>query len=115
MAYKLFLDDIRDVHMVYKKLTNDDFVVVINFQDFKKVILENGLPELISFDNDLGLDENDIIAEDGYAAAKWLVYESGLDLINLKFNVHSANPVASQQIQGLLDNYIKHLKAENNS
>lgn len=110
MKYKLFLDDIRDVNMVYKKLTNDDFVIVRNFDDFKKVISKNGLPELISFDNDLGLDENDNIAEDGYAAAKWLVYESGFDLENLKFNVHSANPVASQQIQGLLDNYIRHLK-----
>jgi len=115
MTYKLFLDDIRDVNMVYKKLTNNDFVVVRNFHDFKKVIIENGLPELISFDNDLGLDENDLIAEDGYAAAKWLVYESELDLINLKFNVHSANPVAAQQIQSLLDNYIKHLKRENNN
>ncbi|PWK00955.1 hypothetical protein BC749_102523 [Flavobacterium araucananum] len=110
MKYKLFLDDIRDVNMVYKKLTNDDFVIVRNFDDFKKVISKNGLPELISFDNDLGLDENDNIAEDGYAAAKWLVYESGFDLENLKFNVHSANPVASQQIQSLLDNYIRHLK-----
>ena len=110
MSYKLFLDDIRNVDIVYKSMTNDDFVVVRNFYDFKKVILENGLPELISFNNDLGLDENDIIAEDGYAAAKWLVYESGLDLQNLKFNVHSANPVAAQQIQSLLDNYIKHLK-----
>lgn len=112
MTYKLFLDDIRDVNMVYKKLTNDDFVVVRNFDDFKKVILEKGLPELISFDNDLGLDENDQVAEDGYACAKWLVYESGIDLQNLNFNVHSANPVASQQIQGLLDNYIKHLKSQ---
>jgi hypothetical protein len=110
MTYKLFLDDIRDVKMVYKNLTNTDFVIVRNFHDFRKVIIENGLPELISFDNDLGLDENDNIAEDGYAAAKWLVYESELDLRNLKFNVHSANPVASQQIQSLLDNYIKHLK-----
>jgi len=113
--YKLFLDDIRDVNMVYKSLTNSDFVVVRNFYDFKKVIIENGLPELISFDNDLGLDKNDDVAEDGYAAAKWLVYESGLDLQNLKFNVHSANPVASQQIQGLLDNYIRHLKNLNDS
>lgn len=112
MTYRLFLDDLRTVKMVYKNLTDDDFVIVRNFNDFKKTILENGLPELISFDNDLGLDENDIIAEDGYAAAKWLVYESGLDLINLKFNVHSANPVASQQIQSLLDNYIRHLRNE---
>ncbi|WDF65095.1 cyclic-phosphate processing receiver domain-containing protein [Flavobacterium sp. KACC 22763] len=112
MPYKLFLDDIRDVNIVYKNLTNDDFVIVRNFEDFKAVILERGLPELISFDNDLGLDENDQVAEDGYACAKWLVYESGIDLQNLKFNVHSANPVASQQIQGLLDNYIKHLKSQ---
>jgi hypothetical protein len=111
MTYKLFLDDIRDVKMVYKNLLNEDFIIVRNFEDFKKIIIENGLPELISFDNDLGLDENENIAEDGYAAAKWLVYESGLDLRNLKFNVHSANPVASQQIRSLIDNYIKHLKS----
>jgi hypothetical protein len=111
MTYKLFLDDIRDVKMVYKHLTDEDFIIVRNFKDFKQVIIEKGLPELISFDNDLGLDENENIAEDGYAAAKWLVYESGLDLQNLKFNVHSANPVAAKQIQGLLDNYIRHLKS----
>ena len=115
MIYKLFLDDIRDVKMVYKNLRDEDFIIVRNFKDFKAVIIENGLPELISFDNDLGLDKNEKIAEDGYAAAKWLVYESGLDLINLKFNVHSANPVASQQIQSLLDNYIKHLKSQSNN
>ena len=115
MIYKLFLDDIRDVKMVYKNLRDEDFIIVRNFKDFKKIIIENGLPELISFDNDLGLDENENIAEDGYAAAKWLVYESGLDLRNLKFNVHSANPVASQQIQSLLDNYIKHLKSQSNN
>lgn len=115
MIYKLFLDDIRDVKMVYKNLSDEDFIIVRNFKDFKRVIIENGLPQLISFDNDLGLDENENIAEDGYAAAKWLVYESGLDLRNLKFNVHSANPVASQQIQSLLDNYIKHLKSQSNN
>ena len=115
MTYKLFLDDIRNVKMVYKNLKEEDFVIVRNFKDFKQVIIENGLPELISFDNDLGLDENENIAEDGYAAAKWLVYESGIDLRNLKFNVHSANPVAAQQIQGLLDNYIRFLKSSNNN
>lgn len=110
MTYQLFLDDIRDVQMVYKNLTDEDFVIVRNFEDFKQVITEKGLPEFISFDNDLGLDENENVAEDGYAAAKWLVFESGLNLRNLKFNVHSANPVAAQQIQSLLDNYIRHLK-----
>lgn len=76
-------------------------------------IKTHGLPNLISFDNDLGLDENNILATDGYAAAKWLVYESGLDLTDLKFYVHSANPVAAAQIRGLLTNYIRFLKEEN--
>jgi len=44
------------------------------------------------------LDENGEVASDGYAAAKWLVYESELDLQNLKFGVHCANPVAAEQI-----------------
>ncbi|WP_369411726.1 cyclic-phosphate processing receiver domain-containing protein [Chryseolinea lacunae] len=66
----------------------------------------------MSFDNDLGLDENGNVADDGYAAAKWLVYDSGLDLSRLQFYVHSANPVASVQIKSLLDNYIDFLESE---
>ena len=96
-------------------MSNSDFIIVRNFADFKLVIFEKGLPEYISFNNDLGLDFNNGIARDGYAAAKWLVYESGLNLADLKFGVHSANSVASIQIQSLLDNYIKFLKTEGNS
>ncbi|MBE7639559.1 hypothetical protein GUB10_04360 [Salegentibacter sp. BLCTC] len=107
---KLFLDDIRSPEMVFDKTVAKDFVVVRNYADFVKYIKQNGLPEFISFDNDLGLDENGEVAPDGYAAAKWLVYESGLDLRNLKFKVHSANPVAAEQIRGLLNNYIQFKK-----
>lgn len=111
MNYKLFLDDMRTVEMVYKDLTDKDFVVVRNFEDFRTTIIQRGLPDYISFDNDLGLDDDGNIAPDGYAAARWLVYDSNLDLRELKFYVHSANPVASKQIQSLLDNYIKHLNS----
>lgn len=96
--------------MVYDDSVIAGFDVVRTYADFVKYIQVNGLPDFISFDNDLGLDENDEVAPDGYAAAKWLVYDSGLDLINLKFQVHSAHPVASEQIKGLLNNYIRHLK-----
>ncbi|AHM59221.1 hypothetical protein D770_04770 [Flammeovirgaceae bacterium 311] len=112
MGYNLFLDDLRTVDMVYDKSRVSEFVVVRTYTEFVTHIVENGLPEFISFDNDLGLDETGEVAQDGYAAAKWLVYESGLDLRELKFKVHSANPVASKQIQGLLENYIRHLQAE---
>lgn len=115
MTYKLFLDDIRTVKMVYPSLEESDFVIVRNYDEFVSTIIKNGLPEFISFDNDLGLNQNNEIGPDGYAAAKWLVYDSGLNIIDLKFKVHSANPVASKQIQGLLDNYITHLKEEHKS
>ncbi|WP_037319715.1 cyclic-phosphate processing receiver domain-containing protein [Salegentibacter sp. Hel_I_6] len=107
---KLFLDDIRTPEMVYDTIEAKDFIVVRNYADFVKYIKQNGLPDFISFDNDLGLDENGEIAPDGYDAAKWLVYESGFDLRELQFKVHSANPVAAEQIRGLLSNYIQFLK-----
>ena len=109
---KLFLDDIRTIDMVYEKSMESEFDIVRTYLDFVEYVQKNGLPDFISFDNDLGLDENGEVAPDGYAAAKWLVYESKLDLRNLKFKVHSANPVASEQIRGLLTNYIHHLKNE---
>ncbi|NER14711.1 hypothetical protein GWK08_14740 [Leptobacterium flavescens] len=115
MGYNLFLDDLRTVDMVYDKQMEDNFKVVRTCADFISCIQENGLPDFISFDNDLGLDANGTLAPDGYAAAKWLVFDSGLDLSGLRFRVHSANPVAAAQIQGLLDNYLKHLDQKGDS
>ncbi|MBT32939.1 MAG: hypothetical protein CMO01_25050 [Thalassobius sp.] len=108
---KLFLDDIRTVDMVYDKSIVSEFDVVRSYDEFVNYIHKNGLPDFISFDNDLGLDQHGEIAPDGYAAAKWLVYESNQNLLHLTFHVHSANPIAAKQIEGLLTNYIKHLKA----
>lgn len=96
--------------MVYDKSMEAEFDIVRTYKDFVDYVKKNGLPDFISFDNDLGLDENGEVAPDGYAAVKWLVYESKLDLSNLKYKVHSANPVAAKQIDGLLTNYINHLK-----
>ena len=110
MMQSLFLDDIREVEWIYGAEVATDFDVVRSYDEFVTYIKKNGLPAFISFDNDLGLDEKGEVAPDGYAAAKWLVYESMLDLRNLKFKVHSANPVAAEQIRGLLKNYIKFLK-----
>ena len=92
--------------MVYTA-TDNGFVVVRSYEDCITYIKSNGLPDFMSFDNDLGEDENHIVLPDGYAVAKWLVYKSGLDLTNFKFRVHSANPVAKDQIESLLRNYIK--------
>lgn len=109
MGYLLFLDDLRTVEMVFPGKA-EQLVLVRTYADFVNHIKVNGLPEFISFDNDLGEDENGMLRPDGYACAKWLVYESGLDLRELRFDVHSANPVAKVQIESLLRNYIGFLK-----
>lgn len=106
---RLFLDDIRNIDMVYDKTFTSEFDIVRTYDAFVDYIIKNGLPEFISFDNDLGLDDHGELAPDRLAAAKWLVYESNLDLRQLQFKVHSANPVAAEQIRGLLVNYIKFL------
>lgn len=113
-SYKLFLDDLRSVQMVYPHLTDEDFVIVRTYSDFVKHITENGLPAFISLDNDLGEDHEGNLLPDGYACAKWLVFESNLDLRNIQFKVHSANPVAKVQIESLLNNYVKFLLNERN-
>lgn len=110
---RLFLDDIRTVAMVYDQTFASEFDIVRSYDDFVAYIKKNGVPEFISFDNDLGLDDNGNLAPDGLAAAKWLVYESGFDLQSLQFRVHSANPVAAEQIRGLLWNYIRFLNKQN--
>lgn len=101
--------------MIYDSSLSNDFDIVRTYEDFVTYVQENGLPDFISFDNDLGLDDKGEVAPDGYAAAKWLVYESGLDLRKLKFHVHSANPVAAEQIEGLLNNYIRFLNSKDGS
>ena len=109
---KLFLDDVREVEWIYEGPMAEGFEVVRSYSEFIDYIKAKGLPDFISFDNDLGLDDSGEVASDGYAAAKWLVYESGLDLRDLRFYVHSANPVAAGQIRGLLTNNIEFLKRE---
>ncbi|GAB5526168.1 MAG: hypothetical protein Roseis2KO_40400 [Roseivirga sp.] len=66
---KLFLDDIRTIDMVYPTEQVPEFDLVRSYEDFVSYIEENGLPDFISFDNDLGLDNDGNLAPDGYAAA----------------------------------------------
>ncbi len=110
MGYKLFLDDVRDVSMVYKDQSDSDYIVVRSYKEFVECIKMRGLPSFVSFDNDLGQDELGMLLPDGYDAVKWLVFKSGLDLRKLNYRIHSANPIASVQIDSLLKNYIAHLR-----
>lgn len=106
MAYKIFLDDIRMPTDIYPKTNNTDWLIIRNLTNFKKIIEEDGIPNYISFDNDLG-----DTFEEGKDAAKWIVYEKWLDISDMDFKVHSANSSGVREyIESLLNNWKKELK-----
>ena len=62
MEKYLLLDDIRDCQMTFNITKNsiyllNDWDIVRNYDEFINYILKNGLPSVISFDHDLGLEE----------------------------------------------------------
>lgn len=99
MSWKMFIDDERFP-------VSQDFIVVRTVDEAISKIKENGCPEFISFDHDLG---NNIPT--GYDLAKWLI-EEDLNLngdflpTNFSFYVHSQNPIGKENIIGLLEKYL---------
>jgi len=97
---KLFLDDIRIP-------TSSVFTIVRSYNAAIEFMEENGCPEFISFDHDLG----DADKHSGMDVAKWLV-EKDLDADggfipkDFTFDVHSSNPPGSANIVCLLDLYL---------
>lgn len=106
--YKIFFDDLRTVEMVYENPKDWEFEIIRNIDDFKKIILERGVPKFISFDHDLGEDENGNIM-DSYEALKWMVFELELDLRDMDYKIHSANHLALKKIDSLIQNWNKEL------
>ena len=127
----LWLDDMRNpfkdnwIHDYAPQFLEETIVWVKNYDEFVKWIKYNGLPHTIAFDHDLGEDvARDKVSKgmskrpariqkretiSGYDCAKWLVeycMDNDLDLPN--WIVQSANPVGKDNINGLLNNYLKH-------
>lgn len=115
----LWLDDMRDpVKYLKKKVTKDsgalynninfynelmrkydpEFTWVRTFEEFTDYIMQNGLPDLVSLDHDLGKG-----LKKGAECAHWLKQycaENGLKLP--KFYAHSANPNGRAEINATL-------------
>ncbi len=109
---RLFLDDIRNPKdcLLYMNKRVDcsiyslDWIIVRSHTDFVNYISLNGLPDLISYDHDLG--ESDELT--GMDCAKWLVdycLDNDKNLPN--FIVHSANPSGADNISGLFESFKK--------
>ncbi|RQP15800.1 MAG: hypothetical protein EAS52_13900 [Parapedobacter sp.] len=80
--------------------------MVRDFNQFVNYITENGLPDLISFDHDLGVDENGETKLSGYDCAKWLVdYVMDHQVPLPRVLCHSQNPVGKENILKLFENY----------
>jgi hypothetical protein len=122
----LFLDDIRHPldAFEYTKQTmflHEKWEIVKNYNEFVKWIVENGLPDFVSFDHDLA--DRHLWADDekaneqqtmqvhiektGYDCAKWLVdycLDNNLDWP--KFYCHSMNPVGKYNVNSILDQFL---------
>lgn len=122
---KLFLDDERmPSDVTWVDIGPGPWEIVRSYDEAVAWVQENGFPDVISFDHDLGYEafdtnEDGIIvvtdatpAPSGYDFAKWLIHHdmdcNGLDGLkdNFKFTVHSMNPVGAANIRGLLNSYL---------
>ena len=104
---KLWLDDVRPA-------PDESWHIVRNYKEFVSYIDNLGVPDLISFDHDLGLEHYEALENDprrhllnegftektGYDCAKYLVRKQ----LEVKdFKVHSQNPIGQYNITSLLN------------
>lgn len=116
MKYSIFLDDLREISDVYNSEDGYDFLICRDFKEAVDLILRKGfMPSYISFDNDLGVFEDGSNKPEGRDLVNWIV--NGLldgELVlpdDFSYYVHSANPVASDYINGTMLNIINHIKS----
>jgi hypothetical protein len=85
------------------KLYSEEWIIVRSYSEFVNWIEKNGLPDVISFDHDLGEEP-----QSGMDAAKWLVdYCLDNELKLPSWLVHSVNPPGYENIKGLLTSFEK--------
>jgi hypothetical protein len=139
--YKLFLDDVRVPLDCAKymhtrigpdnlRYLDDDWIIVRNFDQFQEeVCARREIPDIVSFDHDLGDDIADARIEagmrkrkakalkkteiDGYDCAKWLMSQCRQrNVWPSQIFVHSMNPVGYERIKDVIDFYYKHKNAK---
>lgn len=103
----LWLDDVRDPEKFIEKMTpykicDLEITWCKSYEEFKEAILKN-LPDIISYDHDLGDGEEGCT---GYDCAKFLVnYCMDNSLKAPEYFVHSSNVAGGDNIRNLLQNF----------
>jgi len=120
MTWNLFIDDERmpadvtwapwEIQEMYR---NEEWVVARNFPQAYSIIIHRDMPKFISFDHDLGENQ-----QTGFYIARRLI-DDALDFPDephmqfpegFAFYVHSKNPIGKANIEGLLNNYLEFRK-----
>jgi len=120
----LFLDDIRNPEDVFLYTNNslylsEKWVIVRNYDEFIRMIEERGIPNVISFDHDIGISHynhqegempyDQFSEKTGYHCAKWLI-EYCIDNkkeIPQRVYIHSWNKTGARNIESLFTTYEK--------
>lgn len=102
---KLWIDDIRNP-------LDENWIIARTSKEAINYIMRNGLPDIISFDHDLGGEDTSM------EVVKFIINDdldkNSSELRNFKFFVHSANPVGAKNISETLNGYLRYIK-ENES
>lgn len=104
MNYTMFLDDEREpsLHLI---ASTSNLAICRNYDDAVATVKKLGMPDHVCFDHDLGQ-----YSKTGHDFAKWLI-QYALTLPTspeIKYSIHSQNPVGAANIKGLIDGYNKH-------
>lgn len=109
--WKLFLDDIRFPPRNAEGEIDGNWRIARTVDEAISMCKVKGLPWFISFDHDLGDEENGT----GMEFAKWLVeYHISNDIKpTFDYAIHSMNPIGAKNIDSYLQSFIKHWHKEN--
>lgn len=132
MKKLLWLDDLRNPFegdwLSYSPIEKPfDCIWVKSYNEFVDWINQNGLPEAICFDHDLGMEvalearakgmskrKSRLLKKEektGYDCTKWLVEYCLDNKLKLPlYSIQSANPVGKENINGLMLSFNKHIK-----
>jgi len=121
---KIWTDWMRDADI---SMLEYDIIWVKSYDEFCTWLTLNGLPDMICFDHDLGLDEvhekktmsksalkrfrKTPEYKTGFDCAKWLIEFCLDNLVNPPdYKIQSSNPVGAENIKGLIENFRKNVK-----
>jgi hypothetical protein len=107
-SWKLFLDDERDP-------VDNTWVICRSIYDVINELCLRGFPDFVSFDHDLGLNQEDSTYDNtGIRTAHYLIDQvlDGRFTLpdNFDWYVHSQNPIGAENINGLLTNFVNTFK-----